>query len=490
MEKLSRTEKYKEYRSEINNDGEKEIATKELKELQDKLIINEKRFGNNSRTESDFNRGIKGSTLDDIYNIFGPSNIESEKKAHHTKKIEHDVSFDTLDDIFNEIDKVDITSNQDEHAEEDNDYIRKIKEIVLNDSREDSIQQLDENSNEDNENIKQKEPFLDVEEYDEQSLENTIETAGRVLTSLRGEVAEFEEPKSESIVVQNEVNINPKNDDIQPQSLQEEDRLSSILQTQALEKPIISVFAPQEDTSKEYIEVCENVNRLAAAVEDSNAFLKEDFIREKTIANRAPADLLHSDAKKETTSGPVTPSFMNNLENELNMFSQSNDEQIDDNITESTDKQLHPEEKKEIIENVTLKKEYANTVSMEADKLRDEINSLKTDHISVDAVLNANHLLENDSRNNTQEGKTIAFNVGNEKNASTSNFSDNTFVIEKPIANTSSIHTMSFKKEDLELENNEKSNTILNIILVLLILVAVAALGAIVYFFLITRGIL
>ena len=495
MEKLSRTEKYKEYRNEINNTGEKEIATKELKELQDKLIINEKRFGNNSRTESDLNRGIKGSTLDDLYNIFGSSNSEPEKNEPQEEELEQESSFDTLEDIFSEIDKVDSTSKESLFVEEKDDYLKKIKEIVSSDIEKTPIQELDDNSyldtNEKTEDIQPAEPVIDNTVKDEQSLDidvtsEPLKALKEVMSSLEEEIAEFEEPKKEPEVeqVKTEEIVEPKPVQPQPQP-------SSVLKNVVLEKPVIKIPVPQEDRSKEFIEICENVNRLAAAIEENNTAFKENVVSTKTIANNTPVDLLQNDVKKEMLNETVKPSFMDNLENEVNKFNQMNDNKTIDNITnELIDNQRHSADQEGSIEDASLQKEFENTVSIEASKLREEINSFKADDISADEILNVNNLLKDNAENDVQEGKTIAFNLGKEEVSDTPEIPDNTIIMDKPPIDDSSIHTMSFRKEDLELENDEKSNTILNIILIVLIIVAVIALGAIVYFFLLTRGIL
>ena len=86
---------------------------------------------------------------------------------------------------------------------------------------------------------------------------------------------------------------------------------------------------------------------------------------------------------------------------------------------------------------------------------------------------------------NDQPGKTIAFEVNKKEDTP-----DNTIVLSNPLVEDTSICTMSFKTEDIEIEDTSKSNTILNIILSILIVIAVGALGIIIYFFLITRGII
>ena len=127
--------------------------------------------------------------------------------------------------------------------------------------------------------------------------------------------------------------------------------------------------------------------------------------------------------------------------------------------------------------------DYHNTVSMEVNKLLDEINSSKPDNISTSDAMNYDGVV-NDYDNN--HGKTIAFDSYNYN----SNVPDNTVILSNPSYGGSAIHTMSFKTEQLDNSVERKGNTLLNVILTILIIVAFIALGIIVYFFLLTRGII
>ena len=145
-----------------------------------------------------------------------------------------------------------------------------------------------------------------------------------------------------------------------------------------------------------------------------------------------------------------------------------------------------PEEKKIVVKSEVseeTKEQFENTVSLQVNKLISEINSSKSDNISATDIIKDNDKAKKEI--NDQPGKTIAFEVEKEKPKP-----DNTIVLTKPEVEDASIKTMSFKTEDLEIEDTGKGNTVLNIILSILIVIAVGALGVIIYFFLITRGII
>ena len=130
-----------------------------------------------------------------------------------------------------------------------------------------------------------------------------------------------------------------------------------------------------------------------------------------------------------------------------------------------------------------MKEEFDNTVSLQVDKLLGEISSSKADNISATDIMKGNDKAKKNI--NDQPGKTIAFEVDKKEETP-----DNTIVLSNPSVEDASIRTMSFKTEDIEVEDTGKGNTILNIILSILIVIAVGALGIIIYFFLITRGII
>ena len=126
MQKLSRTSKYRDYRNELNNDSEREIATRELRDLQEKIIFNEKRFGNSSRTESDLSRGRRDPSYDNYYD-----HSRNNREYHTYTGSRRDHSND-LDDIFSELNRYKNHSSRYDVNDEQDDYIRRIKDIVNN----------------------------------------------------------------------------------------------------------------------------------------------------------------------------------------------------------------------------------------------------------------------------------------------------------------------------------------------------------------------
>ena len=119
MQKLSRTDRYRDYRNKMNTGGDREIATKELEELQKKIIFNEKRFGDSSRTESDLNRGRKDTSSFEGMNLNRSSKSQEEGK-------------DYINDIFNELNKYKRKDEapKSEPVENRDEYISRIKEMV------------------------------------------------------------------------------------------------------------------------------------------------------------------------------------------------------------------------------------------------------------------------------------------------------------------------------------------------------------------------
>lgn len=587
MEKLSRTARYKNYRDGINNDSEGEITTKELRKLQDKIILNEKRFGNSSRTENDLIRGRRNASYDNFYdNYYGTMNDELDTPNRN--------EYNEMDDIFGEINKYrsNISRQDEEYNRENNressksefedkdEYIRKIREIVNNAgnqsrepirhetySRENRYnversferekytnQEIIERENRYNELVQQQnqQPQISTEviqqdtkeekkvefnladEPNENTVDFDIPTANEVIA---------EEEKVEEIVekpVENIETINDKNDntvvsnpnedeeidntintafdepnieDVKEdntleestetinENIEHEDSLANNIEQEAivseeeyvspmedivLEKPEIKPLVPQRDESIAFKEICDTANTLADEIESTSSFAQSTYVPQtvaKTTNNSL--EVLQNDINKDLMNLDKTDDFMTALELELNQYNNEDNEireEAEELKEDTADGSKHTIRKSEVIEE--MKEEYEHTVSFEVDKLMDEINSTKSDDISAEDIIKDNDLAKKDF-NEEQFGKTIAFDVDEDIN-----IPDNTIVLSKPdISEDSSIHTMSFKTEELD-EKEEKNNTLLNIILTILVIVAIATLGVMAYFFLITRGII
>ena len=587
MEKLSRTARYKNYRDGINNDSEGEIATKELRKLQDKIILNEKRFGNSSRTENDLIRGRRNASYDNFYdNYYGTMNDELDTPNRN--------EYNEMDDIFGEINKYrsNISRQDEEYNRENNressksefedkdEYIRKIREIVNNAgnqsrepirhetySRENRYnversferekytnQEIIERENRYNELVQQqnqqpqtsteviqqdtkeekKIEFNLTDEPNENTVDFAIPTANEVITEEEKVEEIVEKPagnietindKNDNTVVSNpnedeeiDNTINtafdvPSIEDVKEdntleestetfnENIEHEDSLTNNIEQETivseeeyvspmedivLEKPEIKPLVPQRDESIAFKEICDTANTLADEIESTSSFAQSTYVPQ-TVAKTTNNSLegLQNDINKDLMNLDKTDDFMSALELELNQYNNEDNEiseETEELKEDTADDSKHTIRKSEVSEE--MKEEYEHTVSFEVDKLMDEINSTKSDDISAEDIIKDNDLAKKDF-NEEQFGKTIAFDVDEDIN-----IPDNTIVLSKPdISEDSSIHTMSFKTEGLD-EKEEKNNTLLNIILTILVIIAIAALGVMAYFFLITRGII
>lgn len=458
MERLSRTDKYKDYRSKINNTSEKEIATNELKEYQEKLIFNEKKFGNTSKTESDLNRGIKGSSLDDLIidDSNGNKQIEVSDTENHNPidELSNDTNVDTkiensndektdinnsdiqeyatekrLEQAFSEIDK--FKKNSFEKLDENDDYINKIKEMVsFNNDKDDESENKHEK----------------LKRYD----------------------------ASKKLSQKNYAEFQPKNDGLDDQQ--------------------------NKDSSDEFSEICDNVNHFIEEIESEDNYSNnqryekpiEDNSEQELyvdpdsspqpldvqVPENQPTESNEQPVNQQDDSYQVESNFMNDLEKEVDEYNptQQNDDYYESQP--SSDNYQYNYDDDEENQN-----DYHNTVSLEVNKLLDEINSSKSDNISASDAMNYDSVSSGYDNN---QGKTIAFDSYNYNSGAP----DNTVVLSNPAYGGPAIHTMSFRTEQLDNSIERKGNTLLNVILTILIIVAFLALGIIVYFFLLTRGII
>ena len=550
MQKLSRTDKYRDYRNKLNNGGDREIVTKELKDLQDKIIFNEKRFGASSKTESDLFKGRNDSSYDSVYD-----NLERSTKTEQT---------DYLSDIFNELNKYkNNASNQKTQShEEHDDYINKIKDIVYNsntreeapkvqndDVQLDSITELEkliindqkpiekvqniDNESELNElrgvdkyhfskkeatteeRIDQLEKDISIKE--DENVQSTVEeeiilpeeeeqTSDSFLsfeellnidTQPLNEEKQTSEPetKVESFYEDNFLDqikneIENKND--QPQE-QKEEKIAEFVEKEPvveiprsqledvqIVKADIQPTIPKHDHSKEFEEICMNVNSLAEEIDSANSFGTDQYV--PSVSTNKPENSfegIKQNVKKDLIGTDNGSQFFDDLAKKISQ--QTNEEKPEENVIEKKPEEKKIVTKSEVSEEV--KEQFENTVSLQVDKLISEINSSKSDNISATDIIKDNDKAKKEI--NDQPGKTIAFEVEKKEE-----IPDNSIVLSNPSVEDASIRTMSFKTEDIEVEDTGKSNTVLNIILSILIVIAVGALGVIIYFFLITRGII
>lgn len=251
-----------------------------------------------------------------------------------------------------------------------------------------------------------------------------------------------------------------------------------------LDKPEIKHILPQIDESFEFKEICDNANSLADEIELTNSFGENTYSPQSTVLTKNNSlEGLQNDINKDLINFKNSNDFMDSIVEEVDHYNKEDGaEEIEEIVEEENEDQKRTIRKSEISEE--LMAEYNNTVSFEVDKLMDEIKSSKEDDISADDIIRNNDIVANEYSDD-QIGKTIAFTVDEGLS-----IPDNTIVLSKPIiSEDTSIHTMSFKTEELD-EKNDKNNTLLNIILTILVIIAIAALGVMAYFFLITRGII
>ena len=554
MQKLSRTEKYRDYRNKLKNGNEREIATKELQQLQEKIIFNEKRFGDSSRTESDLNRGRRDTSSSIDNQIFDrPSQNQSK---------------DYLNDIFDQLNryKNGISNQNNEETENRDDYIKKIRDIVYRPETQEEIPApkkeadvndrlldleklvIKENRTVEKEPVVEQEPvfeqesipvdfiepeenddFIDFSQFEEEPVIEDLPIEEEPITSQPSfedtkpepkqiieekPVAEAKPITEEKPVADAKPITEEKQEDNPQKSFEEELRAKLNLiqneetpKSQEQKEPITAEFVeekpvelpksqledvqikkadiqptiPQHDHSKEFEEICMNVNSLAEEIDSADTFARDQYV--PPVATHKPENSfegIQQNIKKDLIGVEKDNNFFDNLEKEINHY--NNDEEN----TDAKPIEEKSEDKKKIITkseiSSEMKEEFDNTVSLQVDKLLGEINASKADNISATDIMKNNDKAKKVV--NDQPGKTIAFEVKHD------DIPDNTVVLTNPKVEDTSIRTMSFKTEDLEVEDAGKGNTVLNIILSILIVIAVGALGVIVYFFLITRGII
>lgn len=489
MQKLSRVDKYREYRNDLYNDGEKEIVTKELRELQDKIIFNEKRFGNYSRTENDLNRGRKDTSYESILNKFDYDKID---KMYSEQNDDLDNYPSGLDDIFEELKRDNNAKNKEENKQPKlsrvenisniNNEKEKLREELDNDLLDksldnivESVKTFDSNSN--------KEPVKN-ESIDNEFLKETSSDDHNKATDASNDIQDYIRNLEKEIAeLASAINKPESKDNSNPVSEDKNDSIASFSDEKNIETKDESNVKEIVTTPVEPIDQFEEISRLAnsisSIIEDHEVESETDIQESFNVAPNNSLESLKQDVKNDLSNSEFNNDFMDNLNKEVDAYNSEPETQV--TINDLNDDK-HTIKKSEISDE--QKEEFDNTVSIEVSKLIDEINSSKSDDIAIADALNDNNIDNTDTKVD-QIGKTIAFNMESNKDI------ENTVIISNPQAGEdNTIHTMSFKVEELDVEKEEKGNKALNVILSILIIISAAALGVLIYFFLITRGII
>ena len=491
MQKLSRVNKYREYRNDLYNDGEKEIVTKELRELQNKIIFNEKRFGNYSRTENDLYRGRKDTSFESILNNFDYEKID---KMYSEQNEEIDDHPSGLDDIFEELKRDNVYQNKEEDKQPKQSRVENIANI--NNEKEKLREELDNGLLDKTldqivESVKTYEPNLDKkpaeilhenDNYIEESssinqddLKKTSDDVQDYIKTLEKEVAVLTDAVNNSTSKENIISVPEEKKE--PIASFSEDTQKEIKEEEKAEKSSGGLVSAPIEQVDQFEEISKLANSISTIIDDHIIDNEKEESCEFKPNNSF--ETLKLDIKNNLSNSEFNNDFMDNLQKEVDDY---NPEEKTATIDDLDNDNKHIIKKSEI--SGSQKEEFDNTVSIEVNKLINEINSSKSDYISVADALNDNDIGNTDTKVD-QIGKTIAFNMESNKDI------ENTVILSNPQAGEdNTIHTMSFEVEELDIEKEEKGNKALNVILSILIIISAAALGILVYFFLITRGII
>ena len=489
MARLTRTQKYAELRDKIAQDREESLKTEGLSTYEDKLKKLESFF--NNEPDNILEKKVEQAPVEAI-NL-----AKEEKPVADEIKLAQEESMKSLDEILtsmlnnysNEpvVEEAKVEDTKPEVTEED-------KEEILNNlsSKVDELAQI-------------------IEEKKETKNTVTIDSFVKPVETVEEEVIQEEVKPTE-----NNETVETKPEDLMSTMeivVSEVEDLSHIID----DEKVANEEVPQETTAEEVKPIEEEITReetkledlmstmeiVASEVEDLSNIIDEGKPAEKEVEmqNVQPIEEV-ADLKDEQT---IDNSFFNDTLKEVDDFNRNEGRTtLEELPNEIVDEVRHPQvppikEQEESLEN----DDFSNTVSLEIDKVLDEIrnqNNQLTVEVPTETVNNKEAEIEIERAFKTAEVKQETFEhpvlakTMEEPVVEIKNISE---TFNNPVVDNNVLDdTIPFvveKNEDEEDEDEYEDETpskVLNVILGILIFVLVAVLGVIVYYILVARGII
>ena len=464
MAKLTRTQKYAEFRENLSNDSEPSLSTKELSSYEDRL--------NNIANYVEANeRPVKED-------VSIASNVNNEH-------LEEATPIEQLVDSFKEQEK--LTQQQvrnDQTIEQSLEELQNILQEDFQATHHESVEEAPEVKTEE-ENI----PYSNIE------------------VSPIGENHEF-------------YNTTPVHKDPEVAELEEEPHYMGLYVNPKIEQAYEESEKKLEEEAKKIKEETpaytsyESKIKTGIVDEDtlSHAIIEEEPVHEETVEKQVskptimeePADN-HAISYASNTQNTYINEVMSEVDEHLKQKGQQNINDLTDNmvneVRRTENKTVLKPQEYDYTEDVTNKdEEFSNTVSMEISKIMDEVVHTDSNPVVTPAVQVKQQVIaerKENTKTEVEQHPVLTQSLHEEKKEDVVEIKniDDIDVNDVP-AKEATTGTIPFvvaanDEEFIDDEDEEDgSNTILNIILIILIVILIAVLGLIIFYILKTRGII
>lgn len=474
MARLTRTQKYAEYRDKIANDREESFKTSDLKPFEEKLKNLESFFNDGAESVLDKkNEPTPIAPVSPITDTIKVTEVIENNKDDSKKELNS-----LIDTIFPE------TAQEQKEVKEEEEPKEELKEIKTTSAWDDLFGDNDDNSNPLDLFDKKEEPIHNLSEtLEEQNVNKEVEEETSDVDFAK------EEKSNEEIRIENleaAVQENPKEE------------------VEEAAKPHAVVKGPT--SGMELLDIVnDEVKELSGIIDINNGPCRQIEEKQEEKVEVAP------------NNGEITNNFIDQTLNEVDNYNRKEGRTTIDNLTENiVDEVRHPQNTVQGNIDATksfnpneIKKDddFSNTVSLEVEKVLNEINNQKdvvTPELTPKAVIANNEEIEEQAKAafenaevkeekfehpalaKTQEGPVVE--IKNLNDTFTGSLEDTNALDDTIPFNIDKQDDEGDIEE--ELEESETPSKVLNVILGILIFVLVAVLGVIVYYILVAKGII
>lgn len=502
MARLTRTQKFATLREELANSSEEEIVNNDLNKFKNKLD-SLKDASENKKEDYD----IKLEPLPTFNEITKEIKEEEVPETKIEDAFLAEFDFDNINDAIDKIvkqnveilgeDKLNKTDEfkpvLDDKKEEVENIFQQVKNIIPS---EEHIEDLPENheikvddkvSEENNASIK--EDTIVIDKQDDKELETSNEINNKTEENNANNDTNIPSLESKKEVEEVKPLVIPQREE-EPFNYIEQnyEDIASLLKKELIE--LNGVIEPLKETKKELEIEDLNLKPVNKDIIKDNLEVKLDI---PDIAKKNESEIEIETQKDNDKANKDISSLLDSTLKEIatynNQAGRMTVEQISNDLIEEVRHNNYTNDKED--------EEFSNTITLEIDKVLNEIKAEPTSSIDIDNVLDntssikpieisskdaATKLADKINLNDLKDNKENVVDIKSIDETFTNNIVDDT-------------KTLSFKKDDIDDDDNyyyddDKPNKVLNIVIIILMVIFLIIVGIIIYFFLLAKGIL
>ena len=501
MARLTRTQKFADLREQLSNDREAETKNEELSKYEDRLKSLQSIFENKEEPKkevekveikeavkeekeseklnefdflSSFDTGNIDKAINDLINrkisILGELEPKKEvvNEVKEEKNIEESLDLSKLDEISKQIEKI--------GKKEEDDSLNEIKPIEEVNLFEDIKPIEEEKINE--------EPVVEanneVSIVEEPKEDDSLMEIGPVVEEIENIIEEINEDNNETVK-----EIETPKEEVKP--LEEETLKEDIFDSLKLDE--ISkedVNQVEEKIEESTIEETKPIEEIKDVIEEIKPI--DDVRDEAFFEDLKPIE----EETKTNESITIDNEYVKGTLAEVEAYNKNDGCQTVEDISKTLiDNIRHNKEEKEAIE---AEDEFSNTVSLEIDKVLNELN-VDTSTVNLENVLD-NEIIEPVEIKPEEYADKITDTFEHPVLTKKEEEPIEIMPLEETLKQETIDDTIPFvmddvkDEEEIEYYDDEKPNKILNVFLIILIVILLAILGVIAYYILYAKGII